>query len=1493
MAQKVLHKRSNELENGAAKLPAASGLSYGEIAINYKAGNEAIALKNDEDKVVSFNLGDAVWERGTGENSVQQKGTGAVASGKFSVAEGSGTTAAGEFSHAEGYGATANNNRAHAEGFETLAEGSTTHAEGYRNFAIGHFSHAEGNGTAAVGNFSHSEGGNSAYVVKLIGEGNSLIYSGTTEGESSQELIELYEKLGPTAFVQCFTNVGVYLVNNLYVLSRILSFEILNRDGDILSFKITLDKSLSPSSVNGDAHIFGSGSFGRQSHSEGRGTKTVGENSHSEGRLTIALGNNSHAEGEYTFSSGDSSHAEGSGTTALGKVSHAEGFYTSALTEYSHTEGQNTKASGQASHAEGYNTTASGDYSHAEGIGTTVSGNYSHAEGSGTTVSGYYSHAEGNGTTASGDYSHAEGEHTTASGDYSHAEGSGTRASHIAHAEGDGTKALGGASHAEGQNTTASGNQSHAEGANTTASGDFSHAEGKNTKALDENAHAEGENTIANDVHTHAEGYNTLAQGSSSHAEGYYTSAMTEYSHAEGAHTKAIGICSHAEGEGAIASGSCSHAEGAARAIGRNSHAEGNTNAFGNYSHTEGECVTARNMREHAEGYFNVSNKTSNSYGNSGNTQHSVGIGGYRNEKNAFEIMQNGDAYLYGVGGYDGTNASASTSNTLQKTLEGTASKYELCWEHGDGNGSIQPKAGVAKIWIYRNGDDDIFPLYFKGGEAVNATTYRIMTYAGMPPTGFFPIGTTISLDKITTALIAGYERLDSSDCYMTVSQTLNPNAAISSCYGYVLQEKTFDANCVASGDYSYSEGSGTTASGTCSHAEGRGTVAIGYDIDSIGGAHAEGVRTVAFPSASHAEGFESKTEEGVDGGIASHAEGYRTIAKYLGEHAEGTFNTTTILGAKRQRHSVGIGTSESDRKNAFTIFENGDTYLYGVGGYNGKNPKSASTLQQCINKMQEITWSALKSLRDSSGLTPGMQYRITDYNTTTTQANTQSAGHQFDIIVVADDNHTLNENARAVRHSGDTYFSGSTLEAWELKYDIDNDTTKFAWADSGATGRGVIYWMKDEWNNECPYDFKNIQYCKFPSFEAKMYGITHTYTKNGEVININNVNYYEYTRTRTNPGPPPPTTPLYVTDSAVTTGSALYTITNNTATQYTSATIGSVDSSEWAHYTFTSPNSKQGIPLPDSDISLDNKVQNNIIKPYHFQIFYTGSTIAPQYLNNIILRLTSTQRYRILDNVFGYNCSGITSNDQDFYNNIFNENCNGNIFEAGAYNNVFYHGCGKNTFLKQCHHNIFNFGCTGNTFSGSCYYNTFGDNCYNNAFRGNFHSNTFGNNCFSNTFGDGCDYNTFGNNCFSNTFGDGCDYNTFGGYCIGNTFGGECIANTFGNHCFSNTLGSFCKYNTFGEHVEQFITGKATGATTISDTRNYIQNLIVENGVQFVNAYCTGTTSSTNYCQNIKIGLGLKGTSSSDRLQIDITQQIGATASVTYQPANSQVINI
>ena len=122
------------------------------------------------------------------------------------------------------------------------------------------------------------------------------------------------------------------------------------------------------------------------------------------------------------------------------------------------------------------------------------------------------------------------------------------------------------------------------------------------------------------------------------------------------------------------------------------------------------------------------------------------------------------------------------------------------------------------------------------------------------------------------------------------------------------------------------------------------------------------------------------------------------------------------------------------------------------------------------------ITYAELVALRNSASLVAGMQYRITDYACTTTQENTKSAGHRFDIIVTADSENTLNEEARAIQHEGDTYFADCDLNAWKIWYCLDNDATRFAWADS-VNGKGVIYRMIDEWNNDVPYDFKNIMY--------------------------------------------------------------------------------------------------------------------------------------------------------------------------------------------------------------------------------------------------------------------------------------------------------------------------------------------------------------------------------------------------------------------------------
>ena len=123
------------------------------------------------------------------------------------------------------------------------------------------------------------------------------------------------------------------------------------------------------------------------------------------------------------------------------------------------------------------------------------------------------------------------------------------------------------------------------------------------------------------------------------------------------------------------------------------------------------------------------------------------------------------------------------------------------------------------------------------------------------------------------------------------------------------------------------------------------------------------------------------------------------------------------------------------------------------------------------IDTFSDVTHEELLNIITNNELIPNSSYRITNYTTTTAQDDTISAGHDFDVIVTALSTNKLSEDAKCVRKSDDTYFTNANLEAWEIKYCIDNDTSRFAWANT-TNGKGVIYYMKDEWNNECPLRF-------------------------------------------------------------------------------------------------------------------------------------------------------------------------------------------------------------------------------------------------------------------------------------------------------------------------------------------------------------------------------------------------------------------------------------
>ena len=133
------------------------------------------------------------------------------------------------------------------------------------------------------------------------------------------------------------------------------------------------------------------------------------------------------------------------------------------------------------------------------------------------------------------------------------------------------------------------------------------------------------------------------------------------------------------------------------------------------------------------------------------------------------------------------------------------------------------------------------------------------------------------------------------------------------------------------------------------------------------------------------------------------------------------------------------------------------------------------------VRQQVDVTYAELVILRDNAKLIAGCLYRITDYVTQVYSASgfERSAEHPFDIIVRALSDNTLAEEAYVAPHKGDEYFANANLNAWKVWYCLDNDVTKYTWADV-TNGKGVIYRMIDEWQNDMPYDFKNVQYKRF-----------------------------------------------------------------------------------------------------------------------------------------------------------------------------------------------------------------------------------------------------------------------------------------------------------------------------------------------------------------------------------------------------------------------------
>lgn len=345
------------------------------------------------------------------------------------------------------------------------------------------------------------------------------------------------------------------------------------------------------------------------------------------------------------------------------------------------------------------------------------------------------------------------------------------------------------------------------------------------------------------------------------------------------------------------------------------------------------------------------------------------------------------------------------------------------------------------------------------------------------------------------------------------------------------------------------------------------------------------------------------------------------------------------------------------------------------------------------------VTYSELNTLRNNSELIKGKFYRITDYVTTTThtQKNTQSVNHPFDVIVLALSENRLSEQAFAIQHKGDEYFANSNLKAWELKYCLDN--FRFTWAD--LNGKGVIYYMKDEFGNECPYDFKNIQFKRWKVSD--------------------DVGYLEALDGK-------------------------YMVANyNGCPQGLS--VEDTNDFIWA-FTFSS----DSVGGEQTDYSLGgHKVHHN-----HFSENSNGS--IP---NNVFYGENNYQNkfgFDCYNNSWDNSCK-----NNSWGNNCYGNSCGNGYYGNSWGNNCYQNSCGNlhqnNSWGDGCHNNSCGNNCFSNSWSNDCYNNSCGNDCGFNSYGNLCHNNSCGNVYRYNSWGNVCHNNSCGNNIVQSTLFDGVQH--------------------------------------------------------------------------------------------------------------------------------------
>ena len=278
---------------------------------------------------------------------------------------------------------------------------------------------------------------------------------------------------------------------------------------------------------------------------------------------------------------------------------------------------------------------------------------------------------------------------------------------------------------------------------------------------------------------------------------------------------------------------------------------------------------------------------------NSGYTSNTLLTGWYNQTYNKYESV---------FGKYNASNTgSTDADKSLFSVGNGTSSARHNAFEirqNGD-------------IYLTKDGQDVKLQDQLGGGgggKAIEAGRGIAITTGETADTVSFNL--PISAGTGTNSLILGY--YNSGDSYWNSKAT---NEGAIAC----------GIRCTASGKFSAAFGYNNTVSASNSY----GNFAQGYMTTASGNrCHSEGLGTSSTADASHSEGHDT-----VASGNYSHSEGENVNATNQCEHSQGRYNVsnkanTTFGDSGNTLFSVGNGTADNARHNAFEIRQNGDIYL-------------------------------------------------------------------------------------------------------------------------------------------------------------------------------------------------------------------------------------------------------------------------------------------------------------------------------------------------------------------------------------------------------------------------------------------------------------------------------------------------------------------------------------------------------------------------------------